>query len=145
MAALAAGLILTATPAPAANYDLITMAELRAVLQSAGLSVGSTSSAEVLSVGGSGSYVWITDCGPEGRCAEISIFRNYGNVRPTLQKVNEWNNSKKVPEASLNDDGTLHMEMWLSTVGSTDTNIVDMFNWFERYAADTAFWRPYTS
>jgi hypothetical protein len=37
------------------------------------------------------------------------------------------------------------MEMWLSTVGSTDTNIVDMFNWFERYAADTEFWRPRTS
>ncbi len=142
-AALAASLMLAATPAPAATYDLITIGELRAVFQNAGLSVSTTSSNDVMSVGNG--FVWVTDCRSDGRCAEINFFNNYADVRPTLAAVNEWNNTKKIPEASLNTDGTLHMEMWMSAIGTTDTNIVDTFRWFEAYAADTTFWGRFIS
>ena len=141
----AAGLaatFLTAAPAGAAEFNGITMAELTGVFQNAGLSVTGTSNREVIQVGAS--FVWLTDCNAQtGRCAEVSFFRNYGDVRPTLQAVNEWNNTKKIPEASINSDGTLHMEMWQSALGTSDRNILDTFGWFERYVADTDFWGPY--
>lgn len=140
-AVCAAGMTIAAAPLSAATYNLITMSELIGVFRSAGLSVSTTSQSEVLAVGGS--FVWLTDCRPDSRCAEISIFRNYGDVNPTMSAVNEWNNTKKIPEASMNADGTLHMEMWISGVGATDTNIVDTFNWFEAYAADQSFWAPF--
>jgi hypothetical protein len=142
-AALIAALTLASTPAPAANFDGISVAELVGVFQSAGVSVSATSKADIIQAGAS--FVWLTDCQSNGRCAEICIFRNYGDVHPTMQAVNEWNNSKKIPEASLNSDGTLHMEMWISAIGTTDRNIVDTFGWFERYAADTDYWGPYIS
>ncbi|MEQ1928904.1 MAG: hypothetical protein ABL957_00020 [Parvularculaceae bacterium] len=137
---LAAALV-SAAPASAAQYNLVTMNELIQILQNAGLSASGTSNSEVLAVGQS--FIWLTDCRPDGKCAEINFFRNYGDVRPTLAAVNEWNNTKKIPEASVNTDGTLHMEVWISAIGCTDTNIIDMFGWFERYVADTDFWGPY--
>lgn len=140
-AALAAGLALAAAPATAATYNLITIGELTAVFQSAGVSVSSTSKSDVLRVGNS--FVWLTDCRSDGRCAEINLFNNYADVRPTLAAVNQWNNTKKIPEASVNADGTLHMEMWISAIGVTDTNIIDTFGWFQRYSADTDYWGPY--
>jgi hypothetical protein len=131
-----------ATPASAANFAKVTMAELQQVFRAGGYAVSTTGSPEVIVVGDS--LVWLTDCGTDGRCAEICFARSYSDVRPTLESVNEWNNTKKIPEASINSDGTLHMEMWMSAVGSTDTNILDTFGWFERYAADP-FWMPYAS
>lgn len=139
-AAIAAALAGGAT-ASAAQYNRISMAELTQIMQATGLSVSSTSNGEVLAVGQS--FVWLTDCGSDGKCSEMSFFRNYRDVRPTLAAVNEWNNSRKLPEASLNSDGTLHMEIWLSAIGATDTNILDMLAWFEKYVADVDFWGPY--
>lgn len=135
--------VATPTLSHATVYNLITMTELVQVFQSAGYTVSTTSNSEVLQVGNS--FVWLTDCRTNGRCAEISFFQNYGDVRPPLSKVNEWNNTKKIPEASINGNGTLHMELWLSAVGATDTSIIDTLGWFERYTADVDFWRPYIS
>jgi hypothetical protein len=139
IAAVAA--LTAAAPAKAANYNQISMAQLTAVFTSNGVAVRSVSP-DVLQIGGT--FVFLTDCGTQaGLCAEISFFRNYRDVRPTLAAVNEWNNKRKIPEASVNSDGTLHMEVWMSAVGATDTGIIDMFRWFESYAADTNFWGPY--
>jgi hypothetical protein len=143
MAALAASFLLAATPASATTYNKITVAEFTAVLQSAGFSVSNTSKPDFLSVGGIN--VWITDCGADGRCAEVCFFDNFSNVHPSAQKVNEWNQTKKIPEASRNSDGTLHMEMWMSMIGATDTNIIDTFKWYQKYRLDNSFWRDQIS
>lgn len=139
-AAVAVSLV-GAAPASAAQYNRLSMAELTGILQNAGLSVGSTSNSSIVQVGAS--FVWLTDCGSDGRCAEVNFFRNYNDVYPTLQAVNQWNNERKIPEASVNANGTLHMEMWISAIGVTDTAIVDNFAWFEKYVADTDFWGPF--
>lgn len=130
-----------AAPASAAQYNRLSMAELIAALQNAGGSVIATTRNDIVQVGSS--FIFLTDCGSDGRCAEINFFRNYNDVYPTLQAVNQWNNEKKIPEASVNANGTLHMEMWISAIGVTDAAIVDNFVWFEKYAADTDFWGPF--
>ena len=141
MAALAAGVIFTASAAQAANYNRMTAGELAAVFRAGGYSVGAVNAQGIMEVGQS--FVWITDCNSEGRCSEINFFNNFRDVHPTLQAVNEWNNTKKLPEASVNTDGTLHMEIWLSAIGMTDANLIDSFSWFERYSAVLDFWKPY--
>ncbi len=142
-AILLACLMLAATPAPAATYNQIRMKELISVYRAAGLSVTETSSADVIRVGES--YVMLASCRSDGRCAQIGMFRNYSDTRPTMAAINEWNNAKQIPEASMNTNGTLHMEMWISAIGATDTNIVDTFKWFEANAGDLNFWRRFIS
>lgn len=140
IAAVMAGFVLAA-PANAAQYERLSVAELTQILEGAGGTVSSTSKSDILQVGSS--FIWLTDCGSDGKCAEICFFRNYNDVFPTLQAVNTWNNTKKIPEASLNSNGTLHMEMWISAIGVTDKALVDNFVWFEKYAADTDYWGPF--
>lgn len=142
-AALAVGFLWAATPATATTYDRMTVAEVTAVFQSAGFSVSSTSNSAVFIVGGVN--VRVVDCKSDGKCTEICFYANLANVQPSAQKVNEWNQTKKIPEASRNADGTLHVEMWLSTIGATDTNIIDMFKWFRENYDDKTFWTPSTS
>lgn len=140
-AATAVAVCLAASPASAAQYNRLSIAELTSIVQNAGGSVGATSRSDIVRVGAS--FIWLTDCGSDGKCAEINFFRNYNDVYPTLQAVNEWNNTKKIPEASVNANGTLHMEMWISAIGITDQALVDNLGWFEKYVADTDFWGPY--
>jgi len=130
-----------AAPARAAQYDRLSMTQLTGILQSGGFSVGGTSRSDVVAVGGT--FIYLTDCGSDGKCAEINFFRNYNDVFPTLQAVNQWNNTKKIPEASVNSNGTLHMEIWMSAIGVTDTALLDTFRWFEKFAADVDFWGPF--
>lgn len=143
-AAAAVAIAVLSSSASAATYNKISYSQLVALLQSAGVAVGSTSRSDVVQVG-SGTYIWVTQCDSAGYCAELSLFRNYVDVRPPLSAVNNWNNTRKIPEASLNSDGTLHMEMWLSAIGATDTQIRDTLGWFDSTVADRDFWRQWIS
>lgn len=141
VAAIAALSALAASAADAATYNGMTLAELTAALQTGGFPIQNMGDG-VLKAGAT--FVWLTDCNSQsGKCAEIGFFRDYADVRPTLAAVNQWNNSKKVPEASINSDGSLRMEMWMTALGATDASIVDSLQWYERYAADVEFWKPY--
>lgn len=140
-ATTAVAVCLAAAPASAAQYNRLSIAELTGILQNAGGSVRATSRNDIVQVGAT--FIRLTDCGSDAKCAEINFFRNYNDVYPTLQAVNEWNNTKKIPEASVNANGTLHMEMWISAIGITDQALVDNLGWFEKYVADTDFWGPY--
>lgn len=131
---------LVVAPAQAATFNGITPTQLVYVLQSAGVPVSATSNSQIFRAGNV--FVAVSGCS-NGLCREINFFNNFGDVRPTLAAVNAWNNTKKVPEASINTDGTLHMEMWLTANGITDTAILDTFQWFDRYDGDIDFWRAY--
>lgn len=143
-AAAAVAISAAAAPASAATYNKMSLNQLVAVLQAAGVQVGSTSRSDVVQVG-SGTFVLLTQCDDSGYCAEISFFQNFSDCRPPLSAVNTWNNTKKIPEASLNGDGTLHMEMWLSTIGATDSIITDSLGWFDGTVADKDYWGPWIS
>jgi opacity protein-like surface antigen len=144
LAAMAATALAAGSSATAAAYNKISFSQLVASLQSAGVSVSGTSRSDVVQVG-SGTYIWVTQCDSAGYCTEVNFFRNYVDVRPSLSAVNAWNNTKKIPEASINSDGTLHMEMWLSAVGVTDTQLRDTLSWFDSTVADLDYWRPWIS
>ena len=92
-----------------------------------------------------GLIIQLSNCNPTitPTCVEIQFSRTFGNVRPTLEAVNRWNSEKKIPEASVTSDGVLHMEMWLSTFGLTDTNFFSSIVWFESSWPDEVFWKPY--
>lgn len=139
---LIGGAILAAAPQPgAAQYSRITIVEAQAALRNAGMTASTTENPSVLRV--EGGFIFLTDCNAAGRCAEIKLFNNFVDVRPTLEAVNRWNYSTKIPEASINADGSLHMELWLSGIGLTDALLVDTTKWFARYVADAEFWKPY--
>jgi len=139
---LFAGALLAAAPQPAgAQYNGVTPAEATSALTYGGVPVRTTSNPNVLAY--NGGFLNLTDCNAQGRCTELNFFNNFNDVRPTLEAVNRWNSTKKIPEASVNADGSLHMEVWLSGVGATDAIIVDTVQWFVRYAADIEFWGPY--
>lgn len=144
LAAIALLAAASGSTASAETYNRISISQLVAVLQSAGVSVSGTSRSDVVQAA-SGTYIWATQCDSAGYCSELSFFRNYVDVRPPLSAVNAWNNTRKIPEASINSDGTLHMEMWLSTIGATDTQIRDTLGWFDSTAADRDFWRQWIS
>jgi hypothetical protein len=139
-AMLSAGL-LAADPATAAAYNRITVAELIAVLENGGHAVTSTENSRILQVGAT--LIVANQCGRDGRCAEIGFVRNYNNVFPSLAAVNEWNQKMKLPEASVNENGGLHMETWITAIGATDASILDTFAWFEKFVADEEFWGPF--
>lgn len=142
LAAIAAGAVASlAGPASAETFSKMRISQLQSVLQAGGVSVSTTSRSDVLRAGAT--FLYLTDCDSAGLCGEINLFRNYNDVFPTLEAVNNWNSTKKIPEASINGNGTLHMEMWLSTIGATDTIILDTLGWFDRYAGDAEFWGPY--
>lgn len=133
----------SSAPTYAATYSGITQAELIAVFENAEISVRITGVANVLSV--SGSNVELAECNTDGRCNEIKFWATFTDVAPTLGAVNEWNGSMKIPEASRTSGGLLHMEMWMTAIGATDTSIVDTLKWFEAFAAYESFWAPYMS
>lgn len=97
-----------------------------------------------------GPMVQLTQCpqNENGTCYEIQIFRTFSNVKPTLQAVNKWNYSTKVPEASVDDSGNLHLEFWVTTVGMTDQLLIDSVGWFEgswQEPDGQQFWQPYVT
>ena len=65
-------------------------------------------------------------------------------MKPTLEAVNKWNFDSKIPEASIDTDGFLHMELWVTTVGMTEQLLVDSIGWFEGALSEgTQYWQPY--
>lgn len=127
--------------AHAATYNGVTRGELAGVFQRAGYGVYDTGQSDTLRV--SNSLVWIANCNGAGRCSQIRFSQTFNDVRPSLSAVNAWNYSKRIPEASIDGNGYLHMEMWMSSIGATDTSITDTLGWFETYVADVSFWSSY--
>ena len=126
----------------AAQSPGITMAELKSMLDAGNVAYEQRRANEI-AVGKN--FLYLDQCDGAGRCTEICLYNNYVDVFPTLEAVNAWNNSRKIPEASINSDGTLHMELWLSGVGANGTIIIDTIGWFGAYAADLEFWSKFLS
>jgi hypothetical protein len=146
-AALCAAL---ASPAQAATHNGLTMAELKAVFAANGKETSDIDDATIRIT--DGPLVSLSDCATDGEktCSEIEISRNYSNVHPTVEALNKWNWTTKIPEASIStdpgDDKDLHMEMWVSATGLTDEGLLDTVDWFEKAVGedDTIdFWQPY--
>lgn len=92
----------------------------------------------------SGLAILATDCvNDNNACNEIRFSRSFSNVFPPLDAVNEWNRRFKVPEASIDAEGRLRLEMWLSGIGMTDTIFFDTLGWFERSWDTDGYWRKY--
>jgi hypothetical protein len=95
-----------------------------------------------------GPVVQLTQCPTDanGVCYEVQISRTFSNVKPTLDAVNKWNYNYKVPRASIDDGGRLHLDFWVSAVGITPPLLVDSISWFEgAWQDDQAqqFWQPF--
>ena len=141
-AAIAVSVFLTsATSSFAVEYRGITMEQLRSLLDAQGISHRMADTDYITT--GTGLNIWLTKCNSVNVCGEIRLSRTFRDVRPTLEAVNRWNWTKRVPEASVTDDGKLHMEMWLSATGMTDTIFYDTAAWFENAWRNESFWAPY--
>jgi len=142
---VAAGLA-CAAPAHATVYNGLTMDQLKAIFAAAGKSVTEIQPGFLRAA--DGPIIQLTQCPPDekGTCYEIQIARTFSNVKPTLQAVNQWNVNTKIPEASVDDSGHLHMEFWVTTVGMTEQLLLDSIGWFEGSWQDPdaqQFWQPY--
>jgi hypothetical protein len=149
---LAAGLLsaglLAASQAEATVYNGLTMPQLKAIFAAAGVTTSDIQSGYIRLQ--NGPVVQLTQCPPDekGLCYEIQIERTFSNVKPTLQAVNQWNQATKIPEASVDDTGYLHLEFWVTTVGMTDQLLIDSVGWFENAWQEPdgqQFWQPYMS
>lgn len=134
-----------ASPAAAGTYKGLTMAELKGIFAANGKATTDVTSDTIRVT--DGPLVLLTQCPEdETKCYEIQIYRDYSNVHPTADAVNEWNASTSIPEASVDSDKDLHMEYWVSAIGLTDEGLMDDVEWFEGALNqdDTLeFWSPY--
>jgi hypothetical protein len=139
-----------APPAQAATHNGLTMDELKAVFEAKGQATSDIDDTTIRIT--DGPLLTLDDCAADGekKCSEIKISRNYSNVHPTVEAINKWNWTTKIPEASIGtdpgDDKTLHVEMWVTAVGITDEALTDTVDWFETAVSgdDTIdFWKPY--
>jgi hypothetical protein len=91
-----------------------------------------------------GLVILATDCENDKHvCNEIQFSRIFADVRPPVEAVNEWNRSYKIPEASVDKEGRLHLEMWLSAIGMTDVIFFDTLQWFEKAWPSDKYWQAY--
>ena len=130
----------------AAVYNGLTLDQMKSIITSAGASTSDLGDNTVRIA--DGPLVQLTQCPPEekGVCYEIQIERTFSNVKPPLDAVNKWNSDTKIPEASIDDNGHLHLEFWVTTVGITAPLLIDSIGWFEGAWQDESsqqFWAPY--
>ena len=146
MAGLIAVSLMATSQAWATVYNGITMAQLKAIF--AAKNKATTEIQDGYLRLQDGPIIQLTQCPPNenGMCYEIQIFRTFSNVKPTLQAVNQWNLNTKIPEASVDDSGNLHLEFWVTTVGMTEDLLMDSIGWFEgswQEPDGQQFWQPY--
>ena len=119
-------------------YDSITLDELVAVVAGTGLDYNLNG--EMIDIR-SGPFIGVTGCNTQGSCTDVMIMLSLEDVTPTLDQVNEWNQTRKIPEASINSDGTLLFEHYMTAKGITSTAIVDTIDWFwKAISDDKEFW-----
>jgi Putative bacterial sensory transduction regulator len=138
----------TAPAAHATDYNGLTMAQLKSIFTAAGQTVTDVQPGFIRIT--DGPIIQLTQCPAtdNGKCYEIQVTRTFSNVKPTLQAVNQWNYNTKIPEASVDPDGDLHLEFWVTTVGMSDQLLLDSITWFEGAWQDPDaqnFWQPYTT
>ncbi|MFO1186591.1 MAG: YbjN domain-containing protein [Alphaproteobacteria bacterium] len=124
-------------------YSGITQDQVAALLSAKGLSARRDEGLFRLD---SGLIILVTDCfGEQNACHEIRFSRGFNNVRPPLAAVNEWNLRYKIPEAAIDDEGRLRLEMWLSAIGMTEAIFFDTLSWFEGSWDTNDYWRRYAT
>ncbi len=142
--------LLQAAPAGADDdntvYNGMTRDALKAILAQGGKETSDIAGGPISIK--EGPVLVLAQCPQEGHgtCYELEVVRNFSNVKPTTDVVSKWNYTNKVPEASVADNGDLHMEMWLTTVGITGKAVLDTITWFEgAWSTPDAlkFWTPY--
>lgn len=147
---LSTGLVIAvmsfASRAAATVYDGMTQAQVEAVLTSSGQTFKrlQTNLLELEQ----GRLLILNSCHAEGNgaCNDIYIIDVLAEVKPTLQGVNQWNSVTRAPEASVNDQGMLELTMFVSTVGITETLLLDTLRWLdsaEQSETFSTYWRPY--
>lgn len=135
---LALSISMFARPSYGQEYSSISFAELTQIVEASGLSYQITNGMIDIT---SGPFVGVTGCNSEGRCTDVLITLIIDDIHPTLEKVNQWNQTRKIPEASRNDDGTLLFESYMTAKGITPTAIMDTVDWFwKAISDDKSFW-----
>ena len=127
-------------------YNGLTLAQLKTIFVSAGKTI-SESGSDYIRLS-DGPLVQLADCPDDknGVCYEVEFSRTFNNEKPTFEAVNKWNLTTKIPEASVNGNGELHFEMWVTAVGVTDQLLLDTATWFDKsWSGDSEleFWKPY--
>ena len=131
-------LVLAAQVAQAKTYNGLSFDELFDIYDKSGMSFGvSDGYIEILN----GPFIGLNGCEDNKDCTDIVFTITFEDIFPTLDQVNSWNQTYKIPEASKNDDGTLLLEMYLVTEGVTDEIILETTRWFwDTIVNDIDFW-----
>ena len=131
-------IIAVALPAQAKVYDGLTFEELFDIFDASDMSFGVRDGGiKILR----GPYIALDGCETNDKCTDIVFTITFTDILPTLEQVNKWNQLYKIPEASVNNDGTLLFEMYLVTDGVTDTAILETTRWFwNTIVEEIKFW-----
>jgi pimeloyl-ACP methyl ester carboxylesterase len=125
-------------------YNSLDYLQLGQIISSAGLSHtnGLTPDGKGMIDIASGPFVGLTGCNDDGNCTDVLITLIINDIAPTPTQVNNWNQTRKIPEASVNEDGTLLFEVYMTTKGVTDAAVIDMVDWFwKAISNDKEFWK----
>lgn len=126
--------------AAAKQYEGVTAQDVAAILAAKGIEYKVLSDGSFKIAGGP--VVVVSSCQADGRCNDIGFLIVFNNVKPPLDAVNKWNQTKKIPKASIDNDGFLNLDFWIEGVGLTDENFLESLKWFEETLKDD-FWGPY--
>jgi len=123
----------------------LTPGEMEAILKEAGYRYERVKEgAEVffsLHMGSLKAGLFLTDC-KGGRCGILQLAAAFGmRNRPTLQRINAWNQEKLLSRAYLTDDGDPVLDSYLSlTGGVTRETVVSFLKTFEVSLSAFATW-----
>lgn len=113
--------------------------EVQAVLQRAGyraeLGVDSVGDPMVSSAtGGLGYTVYFYECSSEKRCNSLVFWGGFAmNEKPSIDAINEWNQTKRFSRAYLDEEGDPILEMDLLVDGGiTEATLVEALNLWDQ-------------
>lgn len=84
------------------------------------------------SIAGMGYAIYFTGCTKSRNCTELNFYAGFIDVKPTLDKINTWNASKRFGRAYLDADRDASIEM--------DVNLKEGIS-RENMAANFEIWR----
>ena len=112
--------------------DLVTGADTDAILNaargygSATLTTQSNGDPQITGkINGVTYQVYFRNCTDNAKCEDLNFYLGFLDVKPTLEKINEWNFGKRFSRAYLDQDKDACVEMDLDMVKGVTADYLD--------------------
>ena len=120
MPTIAGGTLALAMSLSAQAQTLLTGTDTGAILDSAELLGSATLSAQpngdpVINgkIGDLGYQIYFKNCTAAAACEDLNFYVGFGNIKPTLEVINDWNRDKRFGRAYLDEvqDAVIEMDL----------------------------------